>query len=342
MSLADQHVPRRSVLLGAGVVGVTAVTGGVLWATWPDGPNGPPPSTYRPITADELRVERDDRAGLTRFRDGDGHLVATCTDQARTVTVRGPRRTLAEAETTAATVLSDSRVHLLPAPWAADHAVAATWRPWLVQTHNHPPLDVIDVCFQYVVGAPERVDSRGVRYAGDASYGPLGEDSESRLEASDFYDYLGRDWTFADGETKKYERRRLGAADCSGYLRLVLGYRLGLPLLSGNKEGPGLPRRAYAMAEHGPGRQLFRLKGERPGDHERDLLLPGDLVFFVTDGEDGIDHVGLFLGLDSDGRHRFISSRKKVDGPTMGDVGGLSVLDGKGLYARGWRSARRL
>jgi hypothetical protein len=73
-------------------------------------------------------------------------------------------------------------------------------------------------------------------------------------------------------------------------------------------------------------------------------LQTGDLVFFDADPSDdpAIDHVGMFLGRDEAGRSRFISSRKSPNGPTLGDVHGASLLDGTGLYARSFRSARRL
>jgi hypothetical protein len=61
-----------------------------------------------------------------------------------------------------------------------------------------------------------------------------------------------------------------------------------------------------------------------------------------TDDGTAIDHVGLYLGKDSAGNYRFISSRKTVNGPTMGDVGGKSVLNGTGLYAKTFVAARRL
>jgi hypothetical protein len=50
----------------------------------------------------------------------------------------------------------------------------------------------------------------------------------------------------------------------------------------------------------------------------------GDLVFFegATDDCDALDHVGMYFGVDDDGRYRFISSRKTPDGPTLGDRGG--------------------
>ena len=61
-------------------------------------------------------------------------------------------------------------------------------------------------------------------------------------------------------------------------------------------------------------------------------LRPGDLVFFHRGR--GIGHVGIYLGLDSEGHQRFLSSRKTANGPTLGDLGGRSILDGSGLYAR--------
>jgi cell wall-associated NlpC family hydrolase len=73
-------------------------------------------------------------------------------------------------------------------------------------------------------------------------------------------------------------------------------------------------------------------------------LAPGDLVFFDADSTDGtqIDHVGIYLGRDTGGNYRFLSSRQSIDGPTMGDYRGSSVLNGTGLYARSFRAARRL
>ena len=52
--------------------------------------------------------------------------------------------------------------------------------------------------------------------------------------------------------------------------------------------------------------------------------------------------VGIYLGLDSAGHPRFISSRKVANGPTMGDRGGASLLTGDGLYASAFREAKRL
>jgi len=50
----------------------------------------------------------------------------------------------------------------------------------------------------------------------------------------------------------------------------------------------------------------------------------------------------MYLGVDSGGHHRFVSSRKTANGPTLGDLGGKSLLDGTGHYAVSFRAARRL
>jgi cell wall-associated NlpC family hydrolase len=81
--------------------------------------------------------------------------------------------------------------------------------------------------------------------------------------------------------------------------------------------------------------------GKRVTDY--DALQPGDLVFFEVEGSvDELDHAGIYLGIDSDGRHRFMSSRERANGPTFGDLGGTSLLDDNGMYSKAWRAARRL
>ena len=87
-----------------------------------------------------------------------------------------------------------------------------------------------------------------------------------------------------------------------------------------------------------------------PNDGERltaaalKALQVGDLVFFDRDKKDGttIDHVGMYLGEDQGGNRRFISSRKTANGPTLGDDGGKSLLNGSGDYVKSLRAARRL
>jgi len=80
-------------------------------------------------------------------------------------------------------------------------------------------------------------------------------------------------------------------------------------------------------------------------------LQPGDLLFFhgtpeiASDGpatSTHIEHSGLYLGIDDRGHHRFVSSRTSSNGPTMGDAGGESILDGTGHFATSLRTARRI
>lgn len=50
----------------------------------------------------------------------------------------------------------------------------------------------------------------------------------------------------------------------------------------------------------------------------------------------------MVLGYDTEGHLIFVSSREEVNGPTIGDIGGVSRLDGNGYYAKTLRSAKRL
>jgi len=103
-----------------------------------------------------------------------------------------------------------------------------------------------------------------------------------------------------------------------------------------------MPRRSFEIADWAPGIIVIANKGTQATDFSK--LNIGDLVFFDASTDDGtqIDHVGMYIGIDENGTHRFISSRKSIDGPTLGDYNGKSVLDGTGLYAKGFRSARRM
>ena len=122
---------------------------------------------------------------------------------------------------------------------------------------------------------------------------------------------------------------------------MVFGYRGGLPTTL-TPDGVRLPRRAVQMHDAAPGTVTIPSTGTRPTDLS--TLAAGDLLFFDASTDDGtlVDHVGVYLGKDSAGEPRFVSSRKTVDGPTMGDIRGRSTLSGTGLYATTFRSARRL
>lgn len=280
----------------------------------------------------ESRLSGPDRVVV---RDSLG-VVATFTVGARTVTVRGPSRTFAETTTTA-TVRTNLWVRLLPTPFngTVDHR-------WLAARRADSSPDILAYARQYLTGAPERRNAAGRRIAGDASYGPLPPDG-THEEGSDFNDYLGVSWTYPSSVDAP-ETRQYGALDCSGYVRAVFGVRAGMPMSLGltTLSNGRLPRRAVQMAQSAPGVMVLRNTGVRPA--KLSGLLAGDLVFFDASTDDGttIDHVGIYLGTDSTGAARFVSSRKGADGPTLGDVRGKSVLTGTGLYATTFRAARRL
>ncbi|MEU7041657.1 NlpC/P60 family protein [Streptomyces varsoviensis] len=292
------------------------------------------------------RYDRLTGPDRTVVRDASGAVLATLTDGARTAVLTGPGRTFAEPRTTKATVATDSWVRLLPRPWKRGQERAKWFADWLRTYRGSRAPDVFDISMQYVRGAEPKKNAKGVRHAGDASFGPLNPKGahgrDLRLEQSDFYQYLGKPWTFPDTGTAAPQRARYGAVDCSGYVRLVYGYRSGYPLLGSDRKGAGLPRTANGMATVGPGVTVIANRRARPA--ELDALQPGDLVFFDIDRRTGrrLDHSGIYLGLDTDGHPRFISSREEGDGPTLGDAGGDSRLDGAGYYGKGLRSAKRL
>ncbi|WP_367130384.1 NlpC/P60 family protein [Saccharothrix sp. HUAS TT1] len=336
-------LPRAGV--AALVVAALAVA---LVVRWPDVPTGGSggdravePGSVSP-QADQLVYERLDAPARTVVRDkAGGVVVAVFTDGARTAQLVGPRRSFSEPKATTATVTTSSWVRLLPQPWRVGAEVEGWFTDWFARARGDTGPDVLAVATEYLIDMPDETDANGVRFRGDASFGPVKSSGAGRQEQSDFYDYLGLPWDFVNGTSAQPERSRYGAVDCSGYVRLVFGYRLGMPLLGVNAPGPGLPRRAYAISEFGPGVQLVANERRRATDYSR--LQPGDLVFFeVEDDPDTLDHVGIYLGLDDGGHHRFISSRERINGPTLGDVGGTSLLDDGGFYSTSWRSARRL
>jgi hypothetical protein len=263
-----------------------------------------------------------------------GTWLATLTDGARTVGLRGPSRTFGESTTTA-TVTTTVWVRILPRPFTG--TVDTSWLS-LALADRTP--DVLEVASQYTTGAPRRLDSSGLQFAGDADYGPLQADG-TRSAGSDFNDYLGIDWTYAAGRDQP-ELNQLRSLDCSGFVRMVFGYRMGVPMTLSPDGGSSLPRRAADIASSAPGVVVIANNGVRPGS--RSLLQPGDLVFFDASVDDAgqIDHVGIFLGRDAYGHDRFLSSRRIANGPTLGNLGGASVLDGTGLYAASFRTARRI
>lgn len=274
--------------------------------------------------ASGLTVTRLTGPDRSEVHDGSGWL-ATFTDGARTVALRGTMRTLAE-QGDPAQVQSDVSVRLLPAPFTGTIDEA-----WLQAATADATPDVFATALEYVTGGPS-----------DADYGPA-LPGGGRKEGSDFNDYLGVDFTYADGTVDRAEADQRNSLDCSGFVRMVFGHRLGHPMAPAEaQDGVSLPRRAVQILDGAPGVVVIANPGTQVV--AMDALQPGDLVFFDADAGDGpaIDHVGIYVGRDVAGHARFVSSRKGVNGPTLGDANGASILDGNGLYARAFRAARRL
>ena len=282
-------------------------------------------STNKPATVNQqengVRLVASTNANQIDAFDGEGWM-ATFTKGSRTVTVRGPERTFSEPAHTSAYVRHGVWVRVLSMPFTGEVDV----RQLRAMITDRTP-DILAIAMQYT---------------GDkASYGPLMPDG-SREEGSDYNDFLGIDRAYGP-VIDSPENRQRGSLDCSGFVRMILGYHAGLPLTNGSSvDGRALPRRAVQMHASAPGtivipRQTNAL--ERVG-----TLRPGDLLFADASRDDGndIDHVGIYMGRDNSGNHRFISSRKAANGPTMGDTGGASIIDGPGLYSRSFAAARRL
>ncbi len=332
-----QSPPARAalaVLAAASLVVVSTSTADARDRNDKPHPGGITSKATTKATSSSWRFRQLSDPTRVRVLDGGAEPVATFTVGARSVTIRGTARTLAEPDTTSATVASTTYVRVLPRPFSGTVDTR-----WLTAALADRSPDVLAVALQYVAGAPTARSSDGSIVSGDADYGPL-QDDGSRAEGSDFNDYLGVSWSYGT-RLDAPETDQLGALDCSGFTRMVFGYRSGLPLTL-DPDGVALPRRAVQMLQSAPGVVTIPNSGVRPASTSK--LAPGDLVFFDANTDDGtaVDHVGIYLGPDSTGAPRFVSSRKTVNGPTMGDVGGRSLLSGTGLYATSWRAARRL
>ncbi|GGN08893.1 hypothetical protein GCM10011609_55790 [Lentzea pudingi] len=232
-------------------------------------------------------------------------------------------------------VTHDTWVRLLPAPfqgWNAETDVRV--RAWATDVSP----DALAYCAMLQTGAaPYR--ENGVQVLGESGYGPLDPDG-TRVEGADFHEYMGVAWTFPNGDQRPAPAERWHRTlDCSGLVRMVFGHHLGVPMIfTGPGDGTVLPRRSRDIGPTGPGVVVH-------GDGTYADIQPGDLVVFDADEEEvtgRLDHVGVYFGRDQDGRYRFASSRKTVNGPTISDLGGASTVDGTGTYARSLRIVRRV
>lgn len=307
-------------------------------------------------------------AGDTTFTEGK----VGCRDFAVTGTSNLPivaRTTYAEvvSATLASPVIVTHNEYLadLDLPFTGDAPVHAEW----LRAHLLDPLgagpEFGDIAWSYTGNQPLVYDDTDptLLLAGDAHYGPryvVGRawdvshaDDGTLQEGSDGSDFFQRTITYPNGDVDAHEVHQAQALDCSGYVREVRGWRMGKPLTTdttpsglpfdSDPDRTAIPRVSYNIAQNAPG--IIVAQGNPP---TLDKLRFGDIVFFDADQsnpdeqEGQVDHVGMFWGRDQFGNYVFISSRKTVDGPTISNTGGASILNGTGLYARTLRGYRRL
>lgn len=293
------------------------------------------PGSATPSTMAGLSITRAEGPARSIVEDADGQWVATFTDGAHTVAVAGPERVFDEP-TASEGVTTDRWVRILDAPF--DGEVDGAWLD-AARTDRSP--DVLEVATQYFEDASEVTDDDGIVTSAPAEYGPL-RPGGSRPVGSDWHDFRGTDATYGD-DIDRAKPEEYGSLDCSGYVRIVYGFRFDIPMSLRPEGGVTLPRRSFEQAADAPGVVPIPDEGARPTD--LGPLESGDLVFFDAPSDDDgrIDHVGIYLGVDDAGERRFIHSRRSHNGPTMGgDDVGASVLDGEGFFARGFRASRRL
>jgi hypothetical protein len=296
------------------------------------------------IRANPDRVE-------VRDRDA-GTWLATFTKYAYTVTLAGPERTLVEtAGGHTITVRHSTWVRAAPGPFTG--GVDERWLRLALQANEARAPDALGLAMQYLKEAPPITLGDDLQIAGDASYGVLQPDGD-RKEGADFNDYLGLPWLYPGEPCDRPETAEFRSLDCSGYLRMVWGYRHHLPragyadqvpLSFAPRSGLTLPRRSLQMYTEGPGIVIIPNAGTQVADAViATHLAIGDLVFFDRPDDPGLlDHVGMYIGRDTAGDHRFISSRGRANGPTFADVGGRSILNGTTAdFARAFRAARRI
>lgn len=243
---------------------------------------------------------------------------------------------------TVPTVTHNTWVRVLAQPFSG------TWTPQLADrirtwaTDTSP--DVLAYALMYVTGAPAVTSPAlaGAQVAGQSNYGPLDTDG-TPIEGSDFHDYMGRDWVFPNGETRAAGAGEQGCMDCSGYVRMIYGYHMGIPMVRvENIDGTVLPRMTKDIGPSGPGIVVAQATGTAPS---LAAIQIGDVPHFDADTSDPVagqlDHNGIYVGVDALGNHRFLNSRKTPNAATMGDLGGASRLDGAGTYATSLRLIRR-
>jgi|GEM_PF-3143796 len=213
---------------------------------------------------------------------------------------------------------------------------------WLTARLADNTVDILATSLQYLTAAPP-VISGGVQISGDANYSSLYSDG-GRRSGGDFNDYIGQDWHYSATSVNVADPLFLHCLDCAGFVRMVFGYRGGFPLGLSANTGK-LPRTSYNLAYAAPGTMVASHSTAPPS---LAALQIGDVLYFCkptgdpSQAESQVDHVGIYLGKDTADRFRFISSRRTINGPTLADVGGASLIDDSGQYGQTLRAIRRL
>ncbi|MEV2189080.1 NlpC/P60 family protein [Streptomyces sp. NPDC047970] len=233
-------------------------------------------------------------------------------------------------------------VRVLPEPFEGTwtSAVEQRVRAWAGDTSP----DALAYSSMYRPFAPAVTDPAlgGAQVLGASGYSAP-DDAGLREVGADFHEYMGLPWTFPSGEsvTAVPDPKWKGNLDCSGFVRMVYGHHLGVPLgIAADAERRYLPRTSQRQAASSPGVVVARADDAPP---PLDGLRVGDVLFWNDPDDGAVSHTGIYLGVDQHGRKRFVSSRKTPDGPTMADLGGRSVIDGTAsdLYTDKLRVIRR-
>jgi len=287
--------------------------------------------------------------------------LATFTDNSYSVKVKGTTRTFSEpvipetSGVTQYTVTTFIWVRLM-----VNKFTGTVDETWLDQQLASSSPDILAMSMQYIANAPPIYNGGGLQIAGDSGYGDAA--------GADFNDYLPVTWAYGSfGGNDAPESSELREMDCSGFMRMIFGYReslrtpnpatntaggITLAAYANNRPGIAFPRVSADQCNPSKGVGVYvvpYVSNQKPSSYGN--LTTGDLVCFDADSnETGIDHSGMFLGVDSGGHYRFISSRNSLLGPTMNDSGvsqtgppcySPSTLDGCGWAPDGWRSAVR-
>lgn len=292
-----------------------------------------------------------DETTVTKNVNGQQVWVATFTTGSRTVTMSGDLRTFTE---NALSVEHNTWVRLLSTAFAGTVDTAwITARLTENVTNTNVP-DILGIAMEYLNDGNL-----------DAKYGP-----DSTLdEGSDWSDYLGIDYQYVNHWSQSLQKYtnwthvadpdRLGALDCSGYMRMIFGYRGGITMMYNpdpNNPNSLFPRRSYQMWDSCIGKKVMSgyVFGAQDAATKLAQVRIGDLVFFNADTSSAtelwrIDHVGMYLGVDEAGNMRFVHSRSTDNrGPSFNyDSRGKSIINNDGTnnwlyYAKSLVGARRL